>query len=277
MTLCAERARGEGHSVFAAVGESPSSAVLRREVGRASLIVLPYPATRDGVFINATRLPFSDLPLSEGATVVGGGIPADWHREHILFCDLVRDERLLWQNARLTAEGVLAAALSATERGLYGVAVAVLGYGRIGKQLARLAACLGAQVTVYARREVAIAEAEAAGHRVCSLASATRFGEAVVFSTLPPSADVLPILSPRALCYDLGGALPNALPDGEGGSISVESARGVPGIFAPVGAAEVYYEALRPYLSAEGTAGEESFPTESVVPTAAMGEGRWFL
>ena len=280
MTLCAERARKEGHTVFAAVGgEGVLSAAVLEGVAGATLVVLPYPATRDGVHVTGTHIPFSALPLREGTTVVGGALPADWHREHILFFDPARNEDFLWQNARLTAEGAVVAALTATERGLYDVSVAVLGYGRIGKQLARLAACLGARVRVYARRPAALAEAAAEGYGTAPFTEPLALGEAVVFDTLPPDTAQSLTVKKEALCYDLGGALPAALPDGQGGEVKVESMRGVPGVFAPCGAAEIYYEALRPYLVAQAEAGEEGFPSGEVVPTLAAraAERRMFL
>ena len=268
MTLCAERAKGEGHTVFAAVGgEGILSPAVLTGVREADLLVLPYPATRDGVHIGGTHIPFSALPLREGVTVAGGAIPLDWHREHILFYDLAKDEPFLWQNARLTAEGALSAALTATERGLFGLSAAVLGYGRIGKQLACLLSRMGAAVTVYARRPAALAEAEAAGHAARSLSLPLSVPEELVFSTLPAPAPLSLTLSPAALCYDVGGALPPALSDGQGGEVTVVSMKGVPGVFAPQGAAAVYYDAMRPYLAACQQAGEEGFPEEGVVPT----------
>ena len=272
MTLCAERAKREGHAVCAAVGgEGLLSHEMLTGVREASLLVLPYPATRDGVHITGTHIPLSVLPLREGATVAGGGIPLDWHRGNILFFDVAKEEPFLWQNARLTAEGALATAMTATERGLFGAEAAVLGYGRIGVQLARLLARLGARVTVYARRPSVRAAAEAEGYGARALVGPLTLSEGVVFNTLPPDVTPLVSLPKGALCYDLGGGLPPVLPDGEGGEVRVASLRGVPGVFAPLAAAEVYYEALRPCLEGAGAAESESFPEDEVVPTFAEG------
>lgn len=280
MTICAARAREEGHDVFSAVGgEGLLSAAVLRGVEAASVLVLPYPATRDGVHISGTHIPFSALPLKDGVTVVGGAIPADWHREHVLFFDLARQEGFLWENARLTAEGALATVLSATERGLYGLPVAVIGFGRIGKQLARLLAAVGGRVTVYARRPAALAEARAMGYGARTAVFPLTVEEGLVLDTLPPAVSHSLILPEGALCYDLGGGLPATLPDVAGGEVKVETMRGVPGVFAPRGAAEIYYDALRPYLATATEAGEEGFPTGEVVPTLASREAerRLFL
>ncbi len=276
MTLCAEAALAEGHGVFSATeGEGLLSPRVLAEVGKADLVVLPYPATRDGVHITATHIPFSALPLREGTVVVGGGIPCHFHRDNILFFDLARDERFLWQNARLTAEGGLSAALHATERGLWGVRTAVLGYGRIGKQLARLLARMGAEVTVYARRAAALAEAESEGFAALPFTEPLSLTAPLVFGTFPASVPTDIRVTKGALCYDLGGGLPSSLADGEGETVTVTVLRGVPGVFSPVGAAEVYFRALHPYLSMPcfPTDGEECDSPESpVVPTLAEGE-----
>ena len=272
MTLCAERAKEEGHATFAAVGgEGLLSHEVLTGVREASLLVLPYPATRDGVHIVGTHIPFSALPLREGATVAGGAIPSAWHREHVLFYDVAKEEPFLWRNARLTAEGALATAMTATGRGLWGVETAVLGYGRIGAQMARLLASLGARVTVYARRPAVRAAAEAEGYRAEALSFPLTLPEAVVFNTLPPDVTPRFSLTKGALCYDLGGGLPVALSDGEGGEVAVTALRGVPGVFAPLAAAEVYYDALRPFLDGEGASDNESFPEDEVGPTFAEG------
>ena len=272
MTLCAERAREEGHTVFAAVdGGGLSSVEALTEVAEASLLVLPYPATRDGVHIGGTGVPFSALPLREGATVAGGEIPPEWHRENLVFYDVAKDESFLWRNARLTAEGALATVLTATGRGLSGISCALLGYGRIATALARLLSALGARVTVYARRPSARGAAEAEGYGTGTLAFPMSFSEAVVFNTLPPGSAPLFSVGRGALCYDLGGSLPATLPDGEGGETPVIALRGVPGRFAPRAAAEVYYEALRPCLGGSGAADTLCFPEEEVVPTFAEG------
>ncbi len=279
MTICAARARKEGHAVFSATGgEGLLSPAVLQGVGEASVLVLPYPATRDGVHISATHIPFSALPLKEGVTVVGGDIPADWHREHVLFFDLARQEGFLWENARLTAEGALAAVLNATERGLYGLPVAVVGFGRIGKQLARLLNAVGGRVTVYARRPAALAEARAMGYGAREAVFPLSVEERVVLDTLPPAVTHSLKLPEGALCYDLGGALPATLPDTAGGEVKVETMRGVPGVFAPQGAAEIYYAALLPYLATATETGEEGFPMGEVVPTLAPCEAeRRFL
>lgn len=69
-----------------------------------------------------------------------------------LFC-VLGDGRYAWENAVLTAEGALYAAMRETAFALSRARCAVIGYGRIGKSLTDMLRGLGAQVTVAARRQ----------------------------------------------------------------------------------------------------------------------------
>ena len=67
--------------------------------------------------------------------------------------DLWADEALLLDNARLTAEGAVAAAMRASEAALWNMRCMVVGWGRIGRALTELLGGLGAKVTVASRSE----------------------------------------------------------------------------------------------------------------------------
>ena len=89
------------------------------------------------------------------------GLPA-----HLCLSD---DEDYVAQNARLTADGALHAAMSAVPFSIERAAALVIGYGRIGKRLAELLAALGAGVAVAARRPESLAQAEKAGMAACRM------------------------------------------------------------------------------------------------------------
>lgn len=67
--------------------------------------------------------------------------------------DLWRDEALKRDNAWLTAEGAICAAMRAGRRSLRGLPCAVIGYGRIGGALTELLVAMGARVAVATRSE----------------------------------------------------------------------------------------------------------------------------
>ena len=67
--------------------------------------------------------------------------------------DLWKDETLQVENAWLTAEGAVSAAMRNSGRCLRGMCCAVIGWGRIGRALTELLVALGARVTVISRSE----------------------------------------------------------------------------------------------------------------------------
>lgn len=66
--------------------------------------------------------------------------------------DLLQDEDYLAENAYITAEAALDVALPYLQRTIRGCKVLILGWGRIGKCLANLLKCMGADVTVAVRK-----------------------------------------------------------------------------------------------------------------------------
>ncbi|MBE5782667.1 MAG: hypothetical protein E7329_05035 [Clostridiales bacterium] len=72
---------------------------------------------------------------------------------------ILQDEAFTQENALLSAEGAVYAAMRQADFSLHGASCAVIGYGRIGKALTKMLRGLGACVTVAARREESRKEA----------------------------------------------------------------------------------------------------------------------
>lgn len=101
--------------------------------------------------------------------------------------DLWRDEQLLRENALLTAEGAVAAAMRAGRRCIRGMDCVVVGWGRVGRALAELLVSMGARVTVASRSEAHRNRAVERGAEAVppeALLSALP-GAALVFNTAP--------------------------------------------------------------------------------------------
>lgn len=213
------------------------------------LLVLPYPATRDGVTVAGTALPFSALPLSGETALFGGRLPPAW-RCGRPSADAEENEEYLRQNAYLTAAAGVGTALRAGERAFFRVRAAVLGFGRIGKETARMLRALGADVTVYARRVSACEAAEREGLHAHPLSGIEKIDCDLLFGTVPaPAHNLAPLrLSPHALVYDLGGGLPDAFETEEGESVRTLPLRGAPGVFAPRAAGEIYGGAILDFI-----------------------------
>lgn len=162
----------------------------------ADAVILPMPISTDGKLVNA---PFSRLciPLEQvyaavkpTQTVFGGGITqeiaAAFERRDITVQDYLKREELAVRNAVPTAEGAIQLALEELPVTIDGSSCLIVGYGRIGKVLARLLVSMGARVTVAARKCADRAWATVQGCRAVSteeLANLARFD--VVFNTVP--------------------------------------------------------------------------------------------
>jgi len=112
------------------------------------------------------------------------GIPADRK-----CTDLLEMEAFVEQNAVLTAEGAISAAMQATQGSLTGSMCLIVGYGRIGRALARMLRGLGAQVMVAARKPDVRLQAKADGAEIFDTREETLTGAVTladyVFSTPP--------------------------------------------------------------------------------------------
>jgi len=138
--------------------------------------------------------------------------------------DLLKLPYYIAKNAAITAHCAVRMAMDRLLCTLEGCPVLVIGWGRIGKCLARLLRGLDAEVTVCARRAEDRAMLEALGYRAIPTESIRPEQYRVIFNTAP--AMVLPECGGSCLKVDLASA------PGIGGK-DVIWARGLPGKDAP--------------------------------------------
>ena len=84
--------------------------------------------------------------------------------EYVEIIDIMKREELAVLNTVSTAEGTIEIAIANTNRIIHGSKVLILGFGRIGKVLARKMAGLAAKVTCAARKDEDLAWIRAYGH-----------------------------------------------------------------------------------------------------------------
>ena len=141
---------------------TPFTVTLTKHLDHADLYILPIPFSKDGKTIHApfspTPIPIKDVIdlLRPGDILVGGNIP-DWVMNHgknqnIIVFDYGKSNEFADENALPTAEGTLEILLNQTPCVLEGKSVCVVGYGRIGKILAKKLKALDCNVTVTARQ-----------------------------------------------------------------------------------------------------------------------------
>lgn len=147
---------------------------LQQATQNAKIVIAPIPLTSDG---KEVRTPFSKhqisiqdlLVNSYQKTVMAGSIKQEVYalakEQEVELIDLMESEELAILNAIATAEGAIEEAMKHTSKTIQGSKVLILGFGRIGKVLAKKLQALSAEVTVAVRKQEDKAWIEAYGYK----------------------------------------------------------------------------------------------------------------
>ncbi len=146
---------------------------LTEAVKQSEIIIGPIPFSSNGKDINA---PFSKKQISirecmhtiNAKILIAGSITPEVYElandEYIEIIDIMKREELAVLNTIATAEGTIEILIENTNKILHGSNILILGFGRIGKVLARKLAGLAAKVTCAARKDEDLAWIRAYGH-----------------------------------------------------------------------------------------------------------------
>ena len=124
--------------------------------------------------------------LPPAAVVIGGNLKHPALAEHRVL-DLLQDPDYLAYNAAITAECALQIAASVLPAVFSDSPALIIGWGRIGKCLAKLLSALGTDVTIVARKEKDRAMIRALGYQAASVEDLNRLapGKRLLFNTVP--------------------------------------------------------------------------------------------
>lgn len=187
-------------------------------------LLLPIPSFEaDGSIKGGGDLTEILARLPKTVTVIGGNLKRPELAEYETL-DLLEDPWYLARNASITAHCALELALAKLPITLEKCPVLIVGWGRIGKCLAKLLHGLGACVTVAARKESRRVMIDALGYQSCAIEDIRTEKYRLIINTVP--AMVLPAAPGTALKMDLAST------PGIGGK-DVMQARGLPGKLAP--------------------------------------------
>lgn len=250
-------------------------------IGGADAVILPLPASTDGVRISCPlcntdgtlkeetyRLKLNTLLDATDAPILGGKLTASFtaaaaEREKKIH-DYYDSEELKIRNAVPTAEGAMVIAMNELPVTVSGCRAAVTGYGRVAKALSSLLCCMGADVTVAARSGSDLAWIGTEGFKALRIKehepdrglSALTDGYDVIFNTVPArlfDSGLICAMPEKTLIIDLSSA-----PGGvdfraarEKG-LNVIWALSLPGKYAPVTAGRIIGECVIDYLEREG-------------------------
>ena len=217
------------------------------------VVIGPIPFTSNGININA---PFGEKEISiremihylEGKILIAGSISPEIYDmandDYIEIIDIMKREELAVLNTISTAEGAIEIAISNTNKIIHGSEVLILGFGRIGKVLARKMAGLSAKVTCAARKDEDLAWIRAYGHKETNI---NALGENlsqydIILNTVPHlvlNKERLQYVKKDALLIDLASN-PGGLDKKEAKELNLKLlwALALPGKVAPVTTAE---------------------------------------
>lgn len=160
----------------------------------ADVIITPIPFTRDDIKINGEILECSELISSvvgKKVTLYTGALSQNMRNileeNKIKFYDLMDLDSVAILNAIPTAEGAIAAAMEMTDFTLHGSNILILGFGRIGKILAKMLYGIGANIFCEARKESDLSMIEAYGFKAVELANLDMYlpDMNIIFNTIP--------------------------------------------------------------------------------------------
>lgn len=123
-----------------------------------SAYVVPVPFTKDGVTLNSMlkdELSIDDFIFSQkkGNIIYGGNIPKDvvqqLNKIGVICHDFLKDSNVVWENAYLTAEGLISQIIEATPFSLKDKNIFIIGYGKCGSIIAKLLAPLCGNIFIY--------------------------------------------------------------------------------------------------------------------------------
>ena len=142
-------------------------------ISSSDVVIGPIPVTSDRRNLS---MPFSNikLPVEEfinkfsAKNLISGTIAEEYRKifldKNVNYIDLQKREEFTVLNTISTAEGTIQIAMEETQRTIHGSKILVMGFGRIGKVLAKMLDGIGAKVYCEARKNEDIAWIKAYGY-----------------------------------------------------------------------------------------------------------------
>ncbi len=144
---------------------------LEEAISNSKIVVGPIPLSSDRKRLS-TPFGRNDVELEDFINAIKGkyliagniGIKDELDKKGIQFTDLLKREEFSVLNTIATAEGTIQIAMEETQRTVHGSNVLVMGFGRIGKVLAKMLDGIGAKVYCEARKDEDISWIKAYGY-----------------------------------------------------------------------------------------------------------------
>lgn len=237
-------------------------------INESEYIILPLPFTKDRLTLNAPlfeeRIEIKDILtlLTTKHIVFGGQLPESFkealHEKNIDFYDYFLLDELAVYNAIPTAEGVVEILIKNLPITIHSMKCAILGYGKVAKVLASTLKSLGADVTIFARKEKDFADAYTKLFNFDSFKALKEkeFSFNTLINTVPEkvlSADEMKNLNQDCLLIEIASA-PYGI-DFQAAkefAFDVIKANSLPGKVAPKTAGEIIGRSILPIIEKRG-------------------------
>ena len=226
-----------------------------KELTATDVLILPTPLTADNEHIFAPKYNEKIL-LSEilahtnkGQVIFGGGnfknLP-----QNLKYYNLLEDETMTLKNAMATAEGAISIIIKETESTVFNSKIIIFGFGRIAKLLSRYLRCLGADVSVVARKREVRTRAELSGLKTTDFNSIKKHLESadIIINTVPAKVlgeNELPLIKADCFLLDLASK-PGGIDFEFAKKINLKynHALSLPGLYSPLSSAKFIEESI---------------------------------
>lgn len=257
----AEFIAAEGNSVniygFSKAGfevKIKQSNTIAEAIDQSDVVIGPIPCSNDNELINA---PFHSEKIyinevfkcmNKNQLFIAGRISEKIVHlaqvYNVYTVDMLERDEMAILNAIPTAEGAIQIAMEEMPITLHNSNALILGYGRIGKILAKMLQGIGANVFVEARRYADFAWIKSYGYKLVNLSELSQTVKEmnVIFNTIPSivlNNEILKFLNPDCLIIDLASK-PGGVDFDKAKELGLKAiwALSLPGKVAPVTAAE---------------------------------------
>ena len=226
-------------------------------------IVCSTPFSRDGLYLNCdfySSFPvetFIDL-IKPNQTVFAGSvsnaIKKIFDMKNVEIIDILQDEKVLWENAKCTAEGLIGDIILNTDFTLDNSKILIIGFGRCGINTALRLKSFNSQVTIYDHTYVHLCEALSYGFNISMYDQLKDYlGDFDIIintvSGLVLNNNLMSYINPQCILFDISSK-PYGI-DAELAKkhhLSLFTCPGLPGITAPKTAGELIAKNIISYL-----------------------------
>ena len=221
----------------------------------SNLIISSIPFSKDNIFVNScfsrNNIRIDEITkYIENKTFIAGNISNKFYEQienknNVKVFDIMNSEEFAILNTISTAEGALKIAIEETNFTIHSSNVLILGFGKIGKVLAKILNAMGAKVFCEARKKEDLAWIETYGYEKVPLNELDKYlGKFdIVFNTIPNIVlDIakLKLLKKEVLIIDLASK-PGGVDREAANNLNLKTiwALALPGKIAPKSAAQI--------------------------------------